>query len=204
MTIEVYYGISSPWAYLGMPRLRAIAAEEGVALALKPIRIIEANGGIPLRTRPIARQAYHVVELKRWRAYLGMTLNVAPKYYPCRTIEPAARMVIAAQRAGMDDVALSWAIQRALWAEERDIADDETLAALAREALGATAGDLRHLADAPECVAAWDANLADAERVGIFGTPTYVVDGELFWGQDRLDCVRRRIRGLRFGEPAAC
>ncbi|GEL65168.1 2-hydroxychromene-2-carboxylate isomerase [Kozakia baliensis] len=197
LEIVAFYGISSPWAFLGMQRLRAIARDEGVGLVLRPIRIIETNGGIPLRTRPIARQAYHEVELARWSGFLDIPLNVHPKYYPCRTIEPAARMVIAAAQAGLDAAELSWAIQRALWAEDRDIADDATLEMLAIESLACDGAALRRAADAPGVVETWHGNLAAAEALGIFGTPTYVVEGELFWGQDRLDFVRRKICALK-------
>lgn len=191
--IEAFYGISSPWAYFGAPRLYDIAARTGARLSLRPIRIIEANGGIPLRTRPDPRQAYHVVELDRWRRHLGMPLNLKPRFYPCRTIEPAAQTVIAVDRAGLDAPAFSFAIQRALWAEERDIADPETLREIASETLGSEAVPLVAWPQPPAIVAAWNGNLDEAERLGIFGTPTYVVNGELFWGQDRLDFVERAV-----------
>jgi 2-hydroxychromene-2-carboxylate isomerase len=193
-TLEIFYGISSPWAYLGAPRAYGIAERAGARVALRPIRVIQSNGGIPLRSRPVARQRYHAVELDRWRRRLGMPLTLAPRFYPCRTIEPAAQAVIAAVLAGHDARDLSFAIQRALWAEERDIADLDTLRDIARATLGPAAGDLVRDPQAPEVAAAWEDNLADAERLGIFGTPTYVVREELFWGQDRLDFVEEALR----------
>ncbi|WP_439498934.1 2-hydroxychromene-2-carboxylate isomerase [Bosea sp. (in: a-proteobacteria)] len=191
--IEAFYGISSPWAYFGAPRLYDIAARTGARLSLRPIRIIEANGGIPLRTRPDPRQAYHAVELERWRRHLGMPLNLKPRFYPCRTIEPAAQAVIAVDGAGLDAQSFSFAVQRALWAEERDIADPETLREIARETLGDEAVPLVAHPQPAAIVAVWHGNLDEAERLGIFGTPTYVVNGELFWGQDRLDFVERAV-----------
>jgi 2-hydroxychromene-2-carboxylate isomerase len=192
-SILVFYGISSPWAYLGTPRLWAVAAKHGARLVLRPIRVIEANGGIPLRTRAQARQDYHTLELARWRDHLGMPLNLTPRFYPCRTIETAAQAVIAVQEAGLDAPAFSFAVQRALWAEERDIADLATLQEIARATVGeAGAATIRDPA-LPRHVAAWNANLAEAEARGIFGTPTYVVRDELFWGQDRLDFVDRAL-----------
>jgi 2-hydroxychromene-2-carboxylate isomerase len=191
--ILVFYGISSPWAYLGTPKLWEIARRHGARIVLRPIRVIEANGGIPLRTRAQPRQDYHALELARWRAHLGMPLNLAPRFYPCRTIETAAQAVIAVQAAGLDAPAFSFAVQRALWAEERDIADAETLRAIARGTLGEAAAALVCDPALPEHVANWHANLAEAESRGIFGTPTYVVRDELFWGQDRLDFVDRAL-----------
>ena len=191
--ILVFYGISSPWAYLGTPKLWEIARKHGARLVLRPIRVIEANGGIPLRTRAQARQDYHALELARWRDHLGMPLNLTPRFYPCRTIETAAQAVIAVQEAGLDAPAFSFAVQRALWAEDRDIADVETLRELARGTVGEEGAALVRDPALPRHIEAWHGNLAEAEARGIFGTPTYVVRDELFWGQDRLDFMDRAL-----------
>lgn len=197
LKLEIFYGISSPWAYFGAPRAVEVARAHGAEIVLRPIRIIEANGGIPLRSRPDARQNYHAVELDRWRRYLDMPLNLAPKFYPCATIEHAAQLIIAAQKAGLDAIGLSFAIQRALWAEDRDIADLETLRAIAQAILGAEGAALVRDPQPEDIVAEWQGNLAEAERLGIFGTPTYVVNGELFWGQDRLEFASRALGELK-------
>ncbi|ROR24440.1 2-hydroxychromene-2-carboxylate isomerase [Comamonas sp. BIGb0124] len=195
--LQIFYGISSPWAYLGAPRAYALADRLGADLALRPIRVIQANGGIPLRTRPDARQHYHAVELDRWRRRLDMPLNLEPRFYPCRTIELAAQAVIAVTQAGLDGRAYSFAVQRALWAEDRDIADVATLRAIARETLGDPLDDLDFERPATAVVEAWENDLATAENLGIFGTPTYVVGTELFWGQDRLDFVEEALEAQR-------
>lgn len=201
--LQVFYGISSPWAYFGAQRAKTIAEEAGASLVLRPIRIIEANGGIPLRSRPDSRQHYHAVELDRWRRYLGIPLNLTPKFYPCRTIEPAAQAVIAAQQAGLDAFAFSFAIQRGLWAEDRDIADLETLREMALSTIGREGAALVRDPQPDAIIAEWQGNLAEAERRGIFGTPTYVVGDELFWGQDRLDFVARALADARHIEETA-
>lgn len=193
--IEAFYGISSPWAYLGAPRLFGIADRHGAELRLRPIKVIEPNGGIPLRTRPTARQHYHAVELDRWRRLLDRPLNLKPRFYPCRTILNGACAVIAAQAAGLDARTLSYAIQRALWAEDRDIADPAVLREIARENGMEEAAALIGEEPAAESLAEWAPNLRDAEMLGIFGTPTYVYREELFWGQDRLDFLDRALDG---------
>lgn len=203
LTLQAFYGISSPWAYFGMPRVRQIAADAGIPLILRPIRIIEANGGIPLRTRPDARQAYHAVELARWSKRLGMPLNLKPKYYPCRTIEIAAQAVIACQKAGLDAAPFSFAVQRGLWAEDRDIADVETLKELAYATVGEEGAALVSAAPPADILNEWHGNLAEAESRGIFGTPTYVVGSEIFWGQDRLDFVAEEIAQIQSRGKAA-
>ncbi len=197
LELQIFYGISSPWAYFGAQKAIAIARNNGAPVRLRPIRIIEANGGIPLRKRPDARQLYHEVELRRWREHLGMPLNLKPKFYPCRTIEPAAQAVIALQNAGLDAISFSFAVQRALWVEERDIADLTTLRTIALATAGEAAAALVVDPQPEAVVAEWHGNLAEAERLGIFGTPTYVIGEELFWGQDRLDFVDRALKAGR-------
>ncbi|WP_431285216.1 2-hydroxychromene-2-carboxylate isomerase [Humitalea sp. 24SJ18S-53] len=191
--LQIFYGISSPWAYFGAERAYGLAKKHGARLELRPIRVIEANGGIPLRTREQPRQDYHALELDRWRKFLNMPLQLVPRFYPCRTIEIAAKSVIAVQRAGLDAPAFSFAVQRALWAEDRDIADVPTLHAIARATVGEAGVPLIVEEHPPEITAEWRGNLAEAERIGIFGTPNYVVNGEIFWGQDRLDFVDRAL-----------
>lgn len=200
--LQVFYGISSPWAYFGAQRAKDIADAAGAKLLLRPIRIIEANGGIPLRSRPDSRQLYHAVELDRWRTHLGIPLNLAPKFYPCRTIELAAQAVIAMQQAGLDAFSFSFAVQRGLWAEDRDIADLDTLREFARATVGDAGVALIRDPQDEAITAEWQDNLAEAERRGIFGTPTYVIGDELFWGQDRLDFVARALATAHQKEPA--
>ena len=180
--IEAFYGISSPWAYLGAPRLFEIADRHGCELVLRPIRVIQLNGGVPLRSRPAARQDY-----------LGMPLTLKPRYYPCRSIEPAAHAVIAVARAGLDARAFSFAVQRGLWAEDLDIAEPDTLRVLALRELGPDGAALVRDPQPDEIREAFQRNLKEAEAIGIFGTPTYVFQGQLYWGQDRLDFLDRAL-----------
>jgi 2-hydroxychromene-2-carboxylate isomerase len=196
-TVECFYSLSSPWAYLGGPRFEEIARRRGARIVLRPFewfRIVPQNGGIPLRTRPQARQDYHALELDRWRRFLQMPLNLKPRYYPTDNI-PAGHMVIAAQQAGLDAQKLSHAILKALWADERDIADPTTRAAIANE-IGMDGDKLLEAENAPEVVAEFHANSDAALQQGVFGSPTYLYKGERFWGQDRLDFLDRAMAGM--------
>jgi len=189
--IRYFYSLSSPWAYLGGPRLHAIAAKHKLAIEHRPITVLEENGGIKLRTRPDARQRYHALELDRWRNFLGMKLNLTPRHYPTDP-KPAALMVIAARQAGADPTTLSHAFLRALWAEEADYADDTTLARIA-DAHGFDGAALLKASRTDAAEAEWAANRAEAIALGCFGTPNYIWRGEIFWGQDRLEFLDRAI-----------
>jgi 2-hydroxychromene-2-carboxylate isomerase len=212
LKLDCYYSLSSPWAYFAGPHLQDIVRRHRVELMLKPFdfqSVVPNTGGVPLRTRPEPRRRYHEAELARWRRYLGMPLVLKPRHYPQHVpADPdwnkyAGWMVIAAQRAGVDALPLSHAILRALWAEERDIARAEVRQAIAEE----------NGYDGPALLAAetsapvqqlYRQFSAEAEQLGVFGAPTFVVDGELFWGQDRLDFVDRKLDALRarYGEGA--
>ena len=193
-TVDYHYSLVSPWSYLGGPRLDRIAAAAGATVNFKPINlgtVFPATGGLPLPKRAPERQAYRMAELKRWRDHLGVPLNLEPRHFPAPDAL-AARTVVAARRAGADAGRLTNAIMRAVWAEERNIADAETLRAIAGE--NGIDGDAT-LAEA-ETQAVADEYAADTDEAiarGVFGAPTYIYEGELYWGQDRLDFLERAL-----------
>ena len=203
--LHCYYSLSSPWAYFAGPRLQDIVRRHGARLALKPYdfqSVVPRTGGVPLRTRPEPRRRYHEVELDRWRRHLGMPLVLKPKHYPQQLpADPdwnkyAGWMVIAAQDAGLDAFPLSHALLRGLWAEERDIADPDVRKAIA-DSNGYEGAALLGAERSERVQSLYRRFSAEAEALGVFGAPTFVIDGELFWGQDRLGFVDRKLDALR-------
>ena len=193
-TIDYYFSLISPFTYLGGPRLMDIAKRHDAAIACKPVRlarIFPASGGLPLGKRAPQRQAYRLIELARWRDHLGMPLNLHPAHFPTdETL--AAKLVIAARRQGADAGALAHALLRAVWSEERDIADRETLSAVAGEN-GLNDAALLAAADDPSVATEYEANTDEALERQVFGAPSYYYRNELFWGQDRLDFLERAL-----------
>ena len=187
MKKQVFYfhSLSSPWAYMGWPKFRALIAKHDLDVVVRPTRIVPPNGGIPLRSRPEARQRYHEVELDRWRKRLNMPLVLRPKHYPTQN-EFSARMVIAADKLGWDALALSHALLHALWSEEKDVMNADVRVAVANS-LGLNGAKLLAMQDTPEIMAAWKASEQEAAERGVFGTPTWIYKDTLYWGQDRLD-----------------
>ena len=200
--LACFYSLSSPWAYFGGPKLQDIVRRHRVKLTLKPFdfqEVVPRTGGIPIRTRPEPRRSYHALELDRWRKYLGMPLVLEPKHYPADGKplgwnKPAGWMVIAAQERRLDAPRLSHALLRALWAEERDTSDPKVRAAVGNEN-GFPGEELVREETGERVQALYKAYSEEAERLGVFGAPTYVLEGERFWGQDRLEFVERALAG---------
>jgi 2-hydroxychromene-2-carboxylate isomerase len=188
--VTVFYALQSPWTYLGWARFRVLAAQAAAEVDYRPIEmapVFVASGGLPLARRPPQRQAYRLMELKRWQQRLGVPLNLHPRHFPVDEAL-AARMVIAHGRTGGDVGRLSQAMMTAVWAEERDLADRPTLLAIAAEQ-DLDGGALLEAAASAAVQAAYHANTEAAIAAGVFGVPTFRIGDELFWGQDRLDFV---------------
>lgn len=193
--VDYYMTLNSPWTYLGGRRLERMLATHGASATIHPVdfgKIFPLSGGLPLPKRAPQRQAYRLMELKRWRDTLGIPINFKPKHWPAND-RLARNLVILARDGGLDAIKLAHAIQYGLWAEERDIADAATLEAIATASGFEGIGALLKKADDPAVDAVYDAETEKAAALGVFGAPSYVIDGEIFWGQDRLDFVDRAL-----------
>jgi len=192
--IDYFDSMSSPWTYLGHLRFMNLAHRFGLTIRHKPMDLLKVwsvSGGLPLKQRARQRQAYRHQELRRWSELLGLPCNLEPAHHPVAD-RRACYMVIAAMQRGLDWSALSNAILRAVWVEDRDIADHATLIAIANE----NSMDGQALLAATEDTAVqaeYQSNTEEAIRIGVFGAPTYVFNGELFWGQDRLQMLEWRL-----------
>lgn len=207
--LDCYYSLSSPWMYFAGPQLQDIVRRHRVRLVLKPYdfqAVVPVTGGIPLKTRPEPRRSYHALELARWREHLQMPLNLEPRFYPkAAASDPnwnkyPGWMVIGAQQQGLDAFVLSHALLRALWVEERDTAQADVRIAVANES-GFDGASLQALESAAATQAGYRLYTQEAIERGIFGAPIFVLDGERFWGQDRLPFVDRALDRMRGTGP---
>ena len=194
-TIDYFFATVSPWAYLGHDRFVAMTRAAGATVRVKPMdlgEIFPLTGGLPLAKRAPQRQAYRLVELQRFSDHLGVPLIPQPAHFPVNG-NAAAALIIAADEAAGADAALGLAgrVGAAIWAEQRNVADLAVLRTLLAEA-GLPASLADRAAD-PAISARYAAYTAEALAAGVFGAPSYVVAGEVFWGQDRLDYVERRL-----------
>jgi 2-hydroxychromene-2-carboxylate isomerase len=194
--LDYYFSTVSPWAYLAGNRLEEIAERQGATVTYKPLDVVALfprSGGKSLPERHPSRQAYRLQELRRFARKLGMPLTIQPKHFPTNAA-PSSYAIIAAQRDGGGDTGkLVQAILRAIWAEDKDIAEDVVI----RDCL-TQAGFDPGLADRGLLAGAetYAANLEEAANRGVFGSPFYITDGdERFWGQDRLEDLELHLAG---------
>lgn len=196
-TIDYYLAPQSPYTYLGHLRFWDIARKAGATIRVMPVdlggKVFPVSGGLPLGKRAPQRQAYRLVELKRFSEWLHAPLNLEPKYFPVNG-DDAARLIIAVDLHDGADAAMAVAdsILRAVWVHDRNIADEAVLASLLVEReLPAARLDAAHSQAVQE---RYEADSQAAVDAGVFGAPSYVVQGEIFWGQDRLDFLERRLK----------
>jgi 2-hydroxychromene-2-carboxylate isomerase len=194
--IDLFFSTLSPYAYLAGMRAEAVAAKHGATITYKPFDIMALfprTGGTPPKDRHPSRTDYRAVELVRQAKKLGMPLNLKPAHWPTNAA-PSSYAIIAAQNAGGGDMGkLCHAILRAVWAEEKDIAEDAVVKACLTEA-----GFDPALADSGllEGAETYAANLEEAANRGVFGAPFYITDsGERFWGQDRIEDLDLHLAG---------
>lgn len=193
--IDYFFGLGSPWAYVGFDAFVAIARAQGAQIVPHITGLIEENGGIYSRNRPPARRAYWTTDLKRWAALRGVTLEFAGRE-ALSPFAPAEDLVIAAWLGGHDWLSLAGAFHRAFWGQAEDIGAPEVRARIVAGA-GLDPQALEAAAQDPAVANRRAESIAIAREAGAFGLPSYLVGKELFWGQDSLPFLERHLRGER-------
>lgn len=195
-TVDYFMTPVSPFVYMGHARFRDICAKHHAKINLRVMdlgKVFPVSGGLALKDRPPQRRAYRMMELKRWREYLGVPLTLEPKHFPVPA-EPAATLILAVLERHGTGAALDIAgdCGRAVWAEERNISDAAVLADIA-SARKLEADSLLEHARSAEVAARYVQNSQEAIMRNVFGAPTYIYQDELFWGQDRLEFLDRAL-----------
>ncbi|WP_120497168.1 2-hydroxychromene-2-carboxylate isomerase [Kiloniella sp. EL199] len=202
-TIDYYYSTRSNFTYLGAARLNALAEKYSRKIVHRPIILsvtMPAIGGLPFDDRPTMLRNYAMNDALRWAEYLGISLQREPIHHD-GPIELPSGIVIAAQRAkdrgeAGDLNLLSLKVVEALWRDDRDIANEKVITELCESASFENLPNLIEEALSPAVQAELERNCREAIMRGVIGAPTYFVDGENFYGQDRLDFVERALEAL--------
>lgn len=196
--IDYYFSTQSPWAYIGHALFQDLAAKHQLKVNYKPVMLIEVfseTGGLPLAKRHPARQRYRMVELQRWRDKRGLKFNLKPQYFPG---DPrlADGVAVAATVAGLNPEPFMRRAFTGLWEQELNLADPATVTRLADES-GLPGEKLVAQAGSNEISAAYEQNRQEAIASGVFGSPCWVLDGEVFWGQDRIELLADALKSGR-------
>jgi 2-hydroxychromene-2-carboxylate isomerase len=194
--IDYYVSLNSPWTHLGAARIEAMAMANNASLRIYPVdfgTIFAASGGLPLPKRSAQRQAYRLRELARWRDHLGIPIHIEPEFFPSNDL-PAGCCVIALRETAGDQPAIKLAhrVLKAVWQDQKNPGDPAVLAELITE-IGLDPDQVMELGSDPKWAERRAADARAALEKGVFGAPSYVIGDEIFWGQDRLEFVQRRL-----------
>ena len=190
-TIIVYYDYVSPFAYIASEILPAIAERAGAELDWRPIDMLELSsfaGGLPYSP---AKRSYVAVDALRTAEFHGVAIDL-PKPFPVQS-RLAVRLALVAQRRGGFE-AVHRALFRAAWRDRQDLASEQVLAECVAAADGDTPAWLEEIGS-PAIEQRVGELTAEAEAAGVFGVPTMVLDGELFWGVHSIEFLRWRLGG---------
>lgn len=198
LTIDYFYSSISPFTYLGHKAFEEVARKHGCAIAYKPVSlpdVFENSGALPLPKRPLVRQRYRLLELQRNAEYRNLPINLKPAYFPADATL-ADQCAIALVKAGSDPSDFIWKVLSGVWANEENVAD-ETVVSGYLTALGHDAAVIVEYARSDEAAAVRVQNTKEAIAADACGVPAYVLNGEVFWGQDRIDLLEHALTSGR-------
>ena len=195
MKIEYYYGIPSPFAYLGSTRFQMIVKKYNADVIEKPCDLVGGiftkTGGLPVPQRSPQRQKYRLDELKRWSEFLNVKINLKPKFFPPKDPHISGKYTIAANLLGIK-LLFGHELLKQIWSEEKDISDEKNIETVSN-LMNLNFKELSFLAKSEKVSRLYQDNTEEAIAKNVFGSPTYIYNDELFWGQDRLDFLERAL-----------
>jgi 2-hydroxychromene-2-carboxylate isomerase len=196
--IDYYFSLQSPWAYIGHKLFREVARTYDLEVNHKPVVLVDLfseTGGLPLMKRHPVRQRYRLIELQRWRDKRGLTFHLQPANWPFNA-RLADGLVVAAIEASLDPDPFLRRAFAAVWEDQLNLADTATLVKLADDS-GLPGKQLVERSGTEEIGKIYEQNRQDALAADVFGSPAYVLDGEVFWGQDRIELLVDALKSGR-------
>jgi 2-hydroxychromene-2-carboxylate isomerase len=197
-TIDYWFTLASPWAFLGHRVFLDMAKQHGVTVRHRPVDVGEVfphTGGLPLSKRHPARQRYRILELQRWREARGIPLKIHPKHYPF-PVATANRTILAVAQSGADPGRYTQRAFEGIWTRDEDLSQDAALVALMNEC-GHDGTAMLASAKSDALGALYAGYVQEAVSTDVIGSPCYVLDGEVFWGQDRLALLESALKSGR-------
>jgi|TARA_B110000483_G_scaffold28040_1_gene33994 2-hydroxychromene-2-carboxylate isomerase len=197
-TVDYFMSHGSPWSFLGHNQFIQIAKNYNVQVNMYPVNygeIFPISGGLPVSKRPPQRQNIRLQELQRWSKLLKINLNAEPTYFPSKSMLPSLIIIASQIKKTNKDFEIANKIMNALWVEDLDI-DDEYVLKSILEKMGLNSEDILLCANGEECLNNMQEYTKLAIQKGVFGAPTYIIDDQIYWGQDRLDFVEMHLASL--------
>ena len=193
--VDYFMTHGSPWTFLGHKRLGEIIKKYKVKLNMYPVNygeIFPISGGLPVSKRPVQRQKIRLQELKRWSKFLNIPLTLQPKFFP---VDPALshRTIILAQKNNINVENLIFSFQKSVWADEKDISDENTIIEICKSN-NFDSSSIIEDANSEDIISEYKNNTEEALSKNVWGSPTFIYNNELFWGQDRIDFLERAIQ----------
>ena len=186
----------SPWTFLGHKKVNEISKKNNCELDIMPVNygeIFPVSGGLPVHKRPLQRQKYRLQELKRWSEFLKIKLNPEPKHFPSRSLLPS-KVIISVKILNFENVNdIAYAIMEGLWIKELNIDDPKNLKKILTRFIK-TADEVIDFSDSKQVEKEMNKLTKEAIDLAVFGAPTYILDNQIYWGQDRLDFLERYIK----------
>lgn len=196
--IDYYFSLVSPWAYIGHDLFMGVARKHGASINYKPVvlgELFAETGGLPLGKRHPVRQRYRMLELQRWREKRGLNFHLKPEHWPYNA-RTADGVVLAALANGQDPEPFMRLAYAASWEKQLNVGDAAVVTQLANEG-GLPGAQLVEQSASDAVGKAYEKNREDAIAADVFGSPAYVLDGEVFWGQDRIELLADALASKR-------
>ena len=196
--VDYFMSHGSPWTFLGHNRLNKIVKKFNVQLNMYPVNygeIFPISGGLPVSKRPLQRQKIRLQELKRWAEFLNIDLIPEPKFFPSKSLLPSLLIIAAKIKKTNKDFELASSIMNALWVKELNIDEENTLKNI-MDNLELDSEDLLSFAKSQQCESIFKEYTKIAIKKNVFGAPTFIIDDQIYWGQDRLDFIERHLLKL--------
>ena len=196
--VDYFMSHGSPWTFLGHNRLNKIVKKFNVQLNMYPVNygeIFPISGGLPVSKRPLQRQKIRLQELRRWAEFLNIDLIPEPKFFPSKSLLPSLLIIAAKIKKTNKDFELASSIMNALWVKELNVDEENTLKNI-MDNLELDSEDLLSFAKSQECESIFKEYTNIAIEKNVFGAPTFIIDDQIYWGQDRLDFIERHLLKL--------
>ena len=196
--VDYFMSHGSPWTFLGHNRINNIVKQFNVQLNMYPVNygeIFPVSGGLPVFKRPLQRQKIRLQELKRWAEFLNIDLIPEPKFFPSKSLLPSLLIIAAKIKKTNKDFELASSIMNALWVKELNVDEENTLKNI-MDNLELDSEDLLSFAKSQQCESIFKEYTKIAIEKNVFGAPTFIIDDQIYWGQDRLDFIERHLLKL--------